>query len=130
MKNHIRIAIADDDLESRDFLRRMLLLMGHEVVCVADDGRELADYCQQLSPDLVITDVNMPRLDGIAAAAEITRQHDIPIVLLSGSDFPAEIEELDHAQLLLRRVKPITRSDLQALLTEVMEVSDTLTGAS
>ena len=130
MNNHLRIAIADDDRVSRDFLLRMLLRMGHEVVCVAENGRQLADYCLQSPPDLVITDVHMPQLDGISAAAEITLQHDVPIVLFSGCDLPAEIEQLDHVHVLVRRVKPIARSDLEAVLAEVLTLSDTFAAAS
>ena len=118
MKSHLHIAIADDDGVCREFLFRTLRRMGHEVVCLAENGRQLADYCLQSPPDLVITDVRMPELDGIAAAAEITWKHNIPIVLLSGSDLPAEIEPLNHAQVV-RRVKPVSRFDLEAVVAEV-----------
>ena len=129
MKDHLHIAIADDDGVCREFLLRMLRRLGHEVVCVAEDGRQLADFCLQSPPDLVITDVNMPKLDGISADAEITWQHDIPIVLLSGSDLPTEIEALNHAQVLVRRVKPISRLDLEAVLAKVTALSDSLSAA-
>lgn len=124
MRDHLHIAIADDDSVCREFLYRILRRMGHNVVCLAENGRQLADYCLQSPPDLVITDVRMPELDGIAAAAEITRQHNIPIVLLSGSDLPAEIEPLNHVQVLMRRVKPVSRFDLGDVLAEVMAMSD------
>jgi CheY-like chemotaxis protein len=123
MNEHLRIAIADDDDVNRKFLLRVLERMGHEVVCVAENGRELADKCLLLLPDLVITDWHMPELDGISAAAEITRQYEVPIILLSGSDLPVEIEELRHVAVLVRRVKPITRRDLEAMLAEVMTLS-------
>jgi CheY-like chemotaxis protein len=119
MKNHLHIAIADDDGVCREFLRRMLCRLGHDVVCLAENGRQLADYCRKSLPDLVITDVQMPQLDGISAAAEITGQHDVPIVLLSGSDLPPRIQQLDHAHVVVRRVKPISGCDLEALLAEV-----------
>jgi response regulator NasT len=107
----------------------MLRRMGHEVVCQAENGRQLADFCLKSPPDLVITDVRMPELDGISAAAEITWQHDLPIVLLSGSDLPTEIEPLNHVQVLVRRFKPISLIDLEAALAEVMALSDTVAAA-
>jgi two-component system, response regulator PdtaR len=130
MKDRLRIAIADDDEVSREFLHRMIRRLGHEVSCVAENGRQLADNCLQSPPDLVITDVHMPQLDGISAAAEITGQHDVPIVLLSGSDLPLEIEPLKHASVLKCRVKPISRSDLEALLAEVMTLAGAVAAAS
>lgn len=128
MKVHLRIAIADDDELCREFLFRVLSRMGHEVVGLAENGRQLADYCLQSPPDLVITDVQMPHLDGISAAAEITRLHDVPIVLLSGSDLPREIEQLHHARAVVHRVKPITRLDLEALIA-VMPWQPEMVGA-
>jgi CheY-like chemotaxis protein len=130
MKDHLRIAIADDDGVGREFLFFVLSRMGHDVVGLAENGRQLADYCLQSPPDLVITDVQMPQLDGISAAAEITRLHDVPIVLLSGSDLPREIKQLDHARVVVRRVKPITRRDLEALIAEVLMMPDTVAAAS
>jgi response regulator NasT len=129
MGGHLHIAIADDDGVCREFLYRVLRRMGHEVVCLAENGRQLADYCLHSPPDLVITDVSMPELDGIAAAAEITRQHNVPIVLLSGSDLPAEIEPLHHTQILVRRVKPVSHSDLETVLAEVAAMSDAVAAA-
>jgi len=123
MDDHLHIAIADDDAVCREFLFFVLRRMGHDVVCVAENGRQLADYCLQSPPDLVITDVHMPELGGISAAAEITRQYDVPIVLLSGSDLPMRVELLHHAHVVARRVKPISRHDLEAVVAEVMTPS-------
>jgi response regulator NasT len=108
----------------------MLLRMGHEVVCLAEDGRQLVDYCLQSPPDLVITDVYMPKVNGISAAAEINRQHDVPIVLLSGSELPEQIEELRHVNVLVRREKPISRCDLEAVVAEAMTLTNTFAVAS
>ena len=124
MNDRLHIAIADDDGVCREFLVRVLRRMGHEVVCIAENGRQLADYCLHSPPDLVITDVQMPELDGISAAAEITWQHDVPIVLLSGSDLPTAIDELGHARVLIRRVKPVSRLDLERMLPKVMAQAD------
>ena len=130
MKDHLRIAIADDDGVGREFLFLVLSRMGHEVVRLAENGRQLADYCLESPPDLVITDVQMPQLDGISAAAEITRRHDVPIVLLSGSDLPREIKQLAHARVVVRRVKPISRSNLEALIAEVPRQPDYVAAVS
>jgi response regulator NasT len=125
MNERLRIAIADDDSVTREFLLRVLLRMGHEVVCVAEDGRELADGCLGVPLDVVITDVKMPRLDGIAAAAEIAWQREVAVLLLSASDLPQRPTELHHVPHLMRMVKPISSRDLEAAIAVVRPVSAT-----
>jgi response regulator NasT len=119
MKEHLRVAIADDDGVCREFVAYVLRRLGHEIVCLAENGRELVAACLSEVPDLVITDVRMPDLDGIAAAAEITARQDIPIVLLSGSDLAPRIEPLAHARII-RRAKPVSRLELEEALAEAV----------
>ena len=75
------IAIADDEKEIRDVLNLLLSGEGYAVQ-TAEDGQYLVN---QISADidLYILDVNMPRLSGIMAAAEIRKQYDTPIIFLT-----------------------------------------------
>lgn len=75
------IVIADDEREIRDIVSLLLTGEGYAVQ-TAEDGQSVVD---QISPDidLYILDVNMPRLSGIMAAAEIRKQYDTPIVFLT-----------------------------------------------
>ena len=75
------IAIADDEKEIRDVLNLLLSGEGYSVQ-TAEDGQDLVN---QISADidLYILDVNMPRLSGIMAAAEIRKQYDTPIIFLT-----------------------------------------------
>lgn len=75
------IAIADDEKEIRDIVSLLLTGEGYAVQS-AEDGQGIVE---QISPDidLYILDVNMPRLSGIMAAAEIRKQHDTPIIFLT-----------------------------------------------
>ena len=75
------VAIVDDEKEIREILSMLLSGEGYAVQ-VAEDGQDLVD---QLSPDidLYILDVNMPKLSGIMAAAEIRKQSDAPIIFLT-----------------------------------------------
>ena len=71
----IRLLIADDRMRTRRALRALLSAQpGVEVVGEASDGQEGIDAIQHLAPDLVILDVRMPCLDGIAATVEIKRR--------------------------------------------------------
>ena len=78
MTKPLRIAVADDEQDMRDFFERMLPLCGHQVVAVAETGRELVEHCRSLRPDLVITDIKMPDMDGIDAATAICQERPCP----------------------------------------------------
>ena len=57
----------------QEYFRTVLPVLGHVVVAVAETGRELIEKCREQHPDLVITDIKMPDMDGIDAAAQIYR---------------------------------------------------------
>ena len=82
-----RILIADDHALFRDGLRSLLQSQGHEIVGEARNGRQAVDMATALHPDIVLMDVSMPELDGIAATRELTGRHpDIKIIILTASD--------------------------------------------
>ena len=61
----------------------MLGHLGYEVVAEASDGHTAVELAKRLAPDLVIMDIKMPDMDGIAAANEISRERIAPVVLLT-----------------------------------------------
>jgi DNA-binding NarL/FixJ family response regulator len=78
-----RIVIADDHGLVRQGFRGMLAHEeGFEVVGEAEDGREAVETCSRLRPDLVLMDVRMPQMDGLAATREIKQRHPETIVLI------------------------------------------------
>lgn len=68
----IRVALADDHPEMRVALR-LLLSLSHEIkiVCVASNGQEAVDCVKHLQPDVLVMDIHMPVLDGLAATKKI-----------------------------------------------------------
>lgn len=109
----LRIAIADDERDMREYLERILPSLGHTVVSAADNGRSLVAQCREHQPDLVITDIRMPEMDGIEAAEEIYRTRPVPIILISAFHDPELIQraELDHVMAYL--VKPVKQAHLE-----------------
>ena len=75
------IAIADDEKEIRDVVSLLLTGEGYAVQ-TAEDGQCVVDQCSP-DVDLYILDVNMPRLSGIMASAEIRKRYDTPIIFLT-----------------------------------------------
>ena len=79
-----RILIVDDDLEFRLTLRKMLEKFSHEVIEAADGG-EAIEACSQAAPELVITDIAMPDVDGLQTITMLKNQlPQLKIIAVSG----------------------------------------------
>jgi response regulator NasT len=115
-KDGLRIAVADDEPDMREYFTRILPRMGHEVVGVAANGRELLDVCEQSRPDLVITDIRMPEVDGIQAAEALYRRRPLPVILVSAYHDPQLIARAEADHVMAYLVKPIKQADLEPAL--------------
>ncbi len=84
----IKVVIADDHEIFRDGLRMMLQKQpGINLLAEAEDGRELIEHIKHLQPDVVITDIKMPRMDGTAAVKHIAEHYpNIGIIALTMFD--------------------------------------------
>ncbi len=96
------ILIADDE---EDFLKAMSIRIktGGYTPVLARDGLELLDITNKKIPDLIILDVQMPNMDGLAALKELKKSPDtakIPIIILTAGafDFSEELDALAEAQ--------------------------------
>ena len=88
-----RIVIADDHEPTRVLLRTLIELEGMQVVGEARDGSEAVALALEHEPDLVLLDINMPRLDGLGAAEIIrARRPSIGLFLHSGEPLDAALE--------------------------------------
>jgi two-component system, OmpR family, KDP operon response regulator KdpE len=80
-----KILVVDDEPQIARVLRSALASSGYQVE-IADDGVSALEKIAAWSPDMVITDLGMPRMDGTALCAEVRAQSDIPILILSVRD--------------------------------------------
>jgi AmiR/NasT family two-component response regulator len=113
MSRSLRIVVADDERNMYEYLQEFLPLLGHQVVAVAQTGRQLIEQCRALHPDLVITDIKMPDMDGIEAAEEVYRQEPVPIILVSAHHNPELLERAERSNILAYLLKPIRQGDLE-----------------
>ncbi len=110
----IRILIMDDDVGFRDLLRIHLSAAGYQVR-VAEDGVAGGRALLEQTPDLIVSDLNMPYLDGFELLSLLHADPgtaSIPVILLSGrsdGDTMAKAVELGASDYL---TKPVTRDQL------------------
>jgi AmiR/NasT family two-component response regulator len=116
----LRIAVADDEPDMQDYFRTILPRLGHQVVAVAGTGRELLDRCAEAHPDLVITDIKMPDMDGIDAASQLHRREPVPVILVSAYHDPDLIDRAESEHILAYLVKPIKQTDLEPAIAIAM----------
>src|SRR5688572_15510474 len=93
-------------------LAEMLGEEGYDVVGQAGDGARAIELAEELRPDLVIVDVKMPVLDGIAAAERIAGQRIAPVVILTAFSQRELVERARDAGAMAYLVKPFSKSDL------------------
>jgi response regulator NasT len=113
MNANLRIAVADDEPDMRLYFQKILPRLGHQVVSVAATGRELVEQCRAHHPDLVITDIKMPDMDGIEAALQLYQERPLPIILVSAFHTTKLIERAEADHVLGYLVKPIKQADLE-----------------
>ncbi len=106
------VVIAEDEVLIRMDLAEMLAEEGYDVVGQAGDGQAAIELAEKHRPDLVILDVKMPVLDGIAAAESIARQRLAPVVMLTAFSQRDLVERARDAGAMAYLVKPFTASDL------------------
>ena len=107
-----RVVIAEDEALIRLDLAEMLVDEGYDVVAQAGDGQAAIELAEQHRPDLVVLDVKMPRLDGIAAAQRIAEQRIAPVVILTAFSQRDLVERARDAGAMAYLVKPFTQTDL------------------
>jgi len=116
MTERLRIAVADDEPEMRDYLQETLSILGHDVVCAAATGTDLVTQCRRQRPDLIVADIKMPDMDGIDAAAAVCQERAVPVILVSAYHERELIDRALTGAVLAYLVKPIKQADLETAI--------------
>jgi two-component system, response regulator PdtaR len=116
----LRVAVADDDPAILEFVRDVLEGMGHVVTASCATGQELIDACASNPPDLVVTDVKMPGIDGIEATATINRRKATPAILVTSFGETDLISRALRTSVLAYLIKPIKQIDLEVAIAVAM----------
>jgi len=120
MNNRLRVAIADDERDMREYLGELLPRLGHELVVAAENGRKLLEQCRTALPDLVITDIKMPDMDGIETAEALNRDRVTPVILLSVFHDAQMLTRAGAEHVLGYLVKPVSEANLKTAISLAM----------
>ena len=107
-----RILLAEDEPSVREFVNRALVHRGHDVTTV-NDGGEALEALEEDSFDLLLTDIVMPRVDGVALALKVSKDYPkMRIVLMTG--YAAERDRAYNLDALVHEVvsKPFTLAEI------------------
>jgi response regulator NasT len=106
------VVIADDEPIIRMGLREMLEEQGYLVVGEATDGQMAVDVARETRPDIVVMDIRMPGVDGIAAAGILTAERIAPIILITAYYDRELVEQARDAGVFSYVRKPFNESQL------------------
>ena len=112
-----RILLVDDEDPIRMFLKRALEIDGHTVATAYDGADALDRIAETGSPDLMLSDIRMPMLDGIALARTAKERHPAMLILLM-TGYADQRERADDLAGIVVDVlsKPFTVAELRALV--------------
>ena len=120
MSAPVTVVVADDHPVFRDGLVGLLTDLGARVVATAGDGEEAVAAVAAHAPDVVLMDLQMPRLSGLAATERVRRDHPgTQVLVLTMSADPATIQAALRAGALGYLLKEATREDIEDALRAV-----------
>ena len=114
------ILIVDDEEKIRSLLRKYAEFEGHTVT-EAENGMDAVTVCRKESFDIIIMDIMMPLLDGFSAVAEIRKNSDVPVIMLSARG--EEYDKINGFRLGIDDyvVKPFSPKELMLRIDAVMK---------
>jgi two-component system, chemotaxis family, protein-glutamate methylesterase/glutaminase len=125
MSAPIRTLIVDDSAFARKVVREMLLTSPLiQVVGSARDGEEALELCASLQPDIVICDLQMPKLDGAGFVRRQMQVKPLPILIVSAAaqDAAEVIEALNAGAIdVVRKPSALATDDLRGICAELIE---------
>ena len=113
-----RVLVVDDNIDLRDYLGMMLETSGHDVQ-LAGDGVEAVELARTFRPDIVLLDIQMPRLDGCEACRRIRAEEwgrNIAIYAVTGLDLPEDVERARGCGFTAHLFKPVDPVALMQLV--------------
>ncbi len=119
----IRVLVVDDSPSARRFIRRVLENLGMSNFLEATNGREAAQMLEEAMVDLVVTDYNMPEMDGKALVDHIRQkswQNSVPILMVTSEHDAGRLAAIEEAGVSGICDKPFEPATVRALLNRIL----------
>jgi two-component system, response regulator PdtaR len=116
MTRPYRFVIADDEKPVAAGLQGQLESLGYDVVAVVNDGQRAVEMCRRALPDAVFLDIEMPGMDGLAAARQIAEDPGTPVIILTAHGHPNLIDQAVEDGVVSYLLKPMTNPGLHAAI--------------
>jgi AmiR/NasT family two-component response regulator len=114
----MRVLVAEDDPVIALGLAERLRTLGHEPVGPVNDGEQALAMAKKSLPDLYLFDIEMPNLDGLAAAVRLANEGlRRPVVVITGVDDPTLVERSIASGVSAYLTKPVDARELEAAIT-------------
>ncbi len=123
-----KVLLADDEAEIRDGMKKRIPWeeLGFELVALAENGIEALEAAEETQPDLVITDIQMPFLDGLSFIESlIVKQPNVKIIIFSGYDLFEYAQKAISLKVRHYLLKPFSSKELSQILLEVKKELET-----
>src|ERR1700724_1429376 len=117
----LRILLDDDNTAVLGVINRVVRFLGHIVVGTAVTGKECISRAAELQPDLILLDLVMPDGSGIDTAAAISKNSDVPIVIVTGAGDPETFIRLNQANIAGHISKPFRLEDVRSVIERVSQ---------
>ena len=126
MKNSKIILVVDDESSMRKNITDILLPEGYKIF-EAKDGKEALDILNEVKPNIVLLDINLPQMNGIAALKEIKKDHkDLPIIIFTAYGTSERAIEAMKSGAFDYLEKPFELDELKLIIKRAAEYSDLL----
>ncbi len=122
----IRILLADDEPLQRMNVREVLSRLGYLVVGEVADGLSAVHLARELRPDLILMDIRLPGIDGIAAAEMLSAEKIAPVVLLTAFSDQELVERAKAAGVVNYLLKPLRERELAPAMEIALARSNAL----
>lgn len=112
----LSILLTEDDEAVARYLSSILVTFGHKVVAVAPDGLQAVKLAHELSPDLVIMDMDLPQMNGATAARKILEARSVPLIISTGRTDAGALESIQDINIQAFLIKPFSGVQLKSAI--------------
>jgi two-component system chemotaxis response regulator CheY len=120
----LRVMVVDDSATARKHIQRVLENLGISRITAAQNGREAAELCANGDFDLIVTDLNMPEMDGLQLVEYIRRQlgdNSIPILMVTSEQDSTRLANVEQAGVSAICDKPFEPQNIKDILARVLQ---------